>query len=542
MNKFIILIISGLIYVLVAEQIAAANSVQIIPQPNEIIIGEGSFTLSKNTRIMFLGQKEAGKIAKILAELLNKSTENGFKVYKFTDAKSTILFQLEKKLTINPGAYTVNIKKRKIIISSSTSQGLFYGFQTLRQLLPATVEGKGSMALGCEIPCVTIKDAPRYGYRGLHLDVSRHFFDKYFIMKYIDMMAMYKYNKFHWHLTDDQGWRVEIKKYPLLTKVGAFRVESNGNSTGGFYTQDEIKEVVAYARERFVDIIPEIEMPGHSVAVLAAYPDLSCSGGPFTVPTNWGIFYDVFCAGNDSVYHFMKDVLAEIIPLFPYKYIHIGGDECKKTRWKRCVKCQQKIRQEGLKDEQELQSYFIHSIEEYLQSKGKEIIGWDEILEGGISSTATIMSWRGTKGGIAAAQKGNWVIMTPGSHCYFNYYQGNPLEEPQGVGNGRFLPLQKVYTFDPTPKELAPEYAKFILGGQANVWSEHIDSNDLVEYMVFPRALAMIECLWTQPQHKNYQLFEQKIHAHYIRMNQYGISFSRSADKESTKKKIMESK
>jgi hexosaminidase len=517
--------------------IEAQNTIQIIPQPDKVILAKGIFRLDEKTSISWSGHESAQTIAQQLATLLSRSSGFQYDVSTKNNPASGIIFKLEKAQRTNSEAYTLTVKPKLITISASSVQGLFYGLQSLRQLFPAAIESENTEPTNWTIPCCTIEDAPRYAYRGLHLDVSRHFFDKKFIFKYIDMMAMYKYNTFHWHLTDDQGWRVEIKKYPLLTKTSAFRKECAGDTTGGFYTQEDIKEVVAYAAERFVTVIPEIEMPGHALAVLAAYPELSCSGGPFNVATTWGIFHDVFCAGNDKTFEFLENVLSEIVPLFPGKYIHIGGDECKKTRWERCIKCQARMKTENLADEHKLQSYFINRMEKFLQNKGKQIIGWDEILEGGVTKTATIMSWRGVKGGIEAAKAGNYVVMTPGTHCYFDHYQGVEAEEPPAFPHNRFLPLQQVYTFNPTPTELNAEEAKYILGGQANVWSEYMPNSQQVEYMLFPRALAMIECLWSKPENKNYAFFEQKVHGQYERMTRYGINFSKSADRESTKNK-----
>jgi hexosaminidase len=531
MKKLVII----LLQMFFAISILAQREIQIIPQPYKIEQAKGLFLLSASTTINYTKNSAAISVAQQLVDLLNGSSGFQFAVSQKANKQSAIIFKLEKTDSDNPESYLLIIKPKQICITASTVQGLFYGMQSLRQLFPAAIESENSLPTLWTLSCCTIKDAPRYAYRGLHLDVSRHFFDKKFILKYIDMMAMYKYNTFHWHLTDDQGWRVEIKKYPLLTTKSAFRKECAGETTGGFFTQDDIKEVVAYAAERFINVIPEIEMPGHTVAVLAAYPELSCSGGPFSVPTTWGIFHDVYCAGNDKTFEFLENVLSEIIPLFPGKYIHIGGDECKKTRWERCIKCQARMKTENLADEHKLQSYFITRIERFLQSKGKQIIGWDEILEGGVSKSATIMQWRGVKGGIKAAKAGNQVIMSPSGYCYFDRYQGIETEEPPAFNT--FVPMQQVYAFNPTPSELSAEEAKFIIGGQANVWSEYIPTTQQVEYMVFPRALAMSECLWSKLENKNYDYFVQKVHGQYDRMSRYGINFSKSADRASTKDK-----
>ena len=531
MPKFII----PLVLTVLSTSISA--SISIIPQPSTVNELTGQFIFSNKTTICTKGGAQANQVASAFIGILEKSTGEKFNLCQQSRKSNSITFILDEKLQMPNEGYELNVKSNKVEVISNTAHGLFNGMQSLRQIFPSEIEKRGTNFSVWTLPCVSIVDAPRFSYRGMHLDVSRHFFDKKFILKYIDMMSMYKYNRFHWHLTDDQGWRVEIKRYPKLLKTSAYRTECYGDTTGGFYTQQEIKEVVQYAKDRYIEVIPEIEMPGHAVAVLATYPEFSCSGGPFTVPTTWGIFHDVFCAGNDQVFEFIDNVLDEIIPLFPSKYIHIGGDECPKTRWERCSKCQARIKNENLKDEHELQSYFIKRIEKYLNIKGKQIIGWDEILEGGVSNSATIMSWRGMKGGIEAAQHGNYVVMSPASHCYLDHYQGVDTEEPLAFGKGKpyNIPLQQAYEFDPMPKNLTDEQSKYILGGQANVWSEYLPTTEQVEYMVYPRALALSECFWSNPANKSFDNFEQKVHSHYSRMENYGISFSKSGDKQSTK-------
>ncbi|MEI6751762.1 MAG: beta-N-acetylhexosaminidase [Paludibacter sp.] len=533
--KFISQSLVIILFSLSFQHVRAAGEIQIIPQPQKVELTSNQFVLTKDTKIQYIGSN-AKPIADRLAELLSKSS--GFSFFSLKNAgQNTIVFQLGSNSSANIEAYTLTSTPTKIIVKAASPNGLFYGFQTLRQLFPPAIELQNSNATHWTIPGVNIEDAPLYPYRGLHLDVSRHFFDKKFIMKYIDMMAMYKYNKFHWHLTDDQGWRIEVKRYPQLTKTSAYRIESKGDTTGGFYTQQDIKEIVAYARERFVEVIPEIEMPGHAQAVLAAYPEFSCSGGPFKVETTWGIFNDVFCAGNDKTFEFLENVLDEIVPLFPSKYIHIGGDECPKIRWERCVKCQARMKRENLWTEHELQGYFMKRIEKHLQEKGKRIIGWEEVLEGGVSKSATIMSWLSLKAGTQAAQQGNDVIMCPEKLCYFDHYQGLETEEPEAFGYGRFLPLKAAYSFNPMPKELSSEQATHILGGQANVWTEYMPTTQQVEYMVYPRALAFIETLWLKPESKDFKAFESKIPSQYERLKNAGINFSKSWDKESTKTK-----
>jgi hexosaminidase len=367
----------------------------------------------------------------------------------------------------------------------------------------------------------------------MHLDVGRHFFDKEFVKRYIDLIALHKMNTFHIHLTDDQGWRIEIKKYPRLTEIGSKRKESpmignrkkgDGTPYRGFFTQDDIREIVEYARKRYITVVPELEMPGHSLGALAAYPELSCTGGPHEVMTRWGVFEDVYCAGNDKVFEFMEDVLTEVIELFPGEYIHIGGDECPKARWEKCPKCQARIKKEGLKDEHELQSYFVKRIEKFLNSKGRRLIGWDEILEGGLAPNASVMSWRGTEGGIAAARSGHDVVMSPTTHCYFDYYQSkNRKQEPEAIGG--FLPLDIVYSFEPVPAELAPEQRKHVIGAQGNVWTEYIHTPSDVEYMALPRMCALAEVVWTPAELKDWDDFRDRLDRFAERLDAMGVNY-----------------
>jgi hexosaminidase len=371
--------------------------------------------------------------------------------------------------------------------------------------------------------------------------VGRHFFPVDFIKKYIDYIALHKMNYFHWHLTEDQGWRIEIKKYPRLTEVGAYRdgtiighFPGKGNDSiryGGFYTQEEIKEVVAYAAKRYITVIPEIEMPGHSSAALTSYPYLGCTGGPYKVQQTWGVFEDVYCAGNDSVFTFLQDVIDEVITLFPSKYIHIGGDESPKTRWKSCPKCQKRIKDNNLKDEHELQSYFVQRMEKYINSKGRTIIGWDEILEGGLAPNAMVMSWRGEKGGIEAARQNHNVIMTPSSHVYLDHSQ---TKKEDSVTIGGFLPIQKVYSYEPVPKELTGEQAKHVFGAQANVWTEYMGSTQKVEYMLFPRLSALSEVLWSPAAQREWPDFEKRLPQQLKRYDLWKTNYSKAyLDKES---------
>ncbi|MFL5788912.1 MAG: beta-N-acetylhexosaminidase, partial [Flavisolibacter sp.] len=424
--------------------------------------------------------------------------------------------------------YTLNVTNSDVTISGDTHEGTFYGIQTLIQLLP--IEKTSSL----KIRQVSVNDYPRFKYRGMHLDVGRHFMPVDFVKKYIDFIALHKMNYFHWHLTEDQGWRIEIKKYPRLTEEGAWRNGTvigrrgeAGNDNiryGGFYTQDEVKDVVRYAADRYITVIPEIEMPGHSSAAIAAYPWLSCFPEEKTVIKNpseaskqatgklvqegWGVFPDVYCAGKDSTFQFLQDVMDEVLTLFPSKYIHVGGDECPKANWKRCPNCQARIKSLGLKDENALQSYFIQRMEKYLNSKGRILIGWDEILEGGLAPNAIVMSWRGEQGGIAAAKDKHTVIMTPGKYVYFDHAEH---QKEDSITIGGYTPIDTVYNYEPVPKELTAEEGKYVLGAQANVWTEYMAYPSKVEYMIFPRMAAISEVLWTNKGGKDEKDFKKRL-------------------------------
>ena len=428
----------------------------------------------------------------------------------------------------NDEAYTLKVNDDGVRIEASSNKGLFYGTLTFLQMLPVQKDEPAHF-YHCEI-----SDNPSYAWRGMHLDVCRHFYPKEFVMKYIDMMAHYKMNTFHWHLTEDQGWRIEIKKYPKLTSIGSIREETivaknfdpfvgDGVPYGGFYTQEDIKEIVAYAETRYVTIVPEIEMPGHSLAALSAYPQFACTEGPFKAGTKWGVFDDIYCAGNDSTFAFLENVLDEVCELFPGKYIHIGGDEAPKSEWEKCAKCQNRIATEGLHDEHELQSYFIRRIEKYLLSKNKALIGWDEILEGGLAPQATVMSWRGEEGGIAAASEGHDVVMTPGFAMYFDHYQGDPTQEPLAIGG--FTSLEQVYAYNPMPAELSPDKAKHILGAQCNVWTEYMETSEHVEYMAYPRLLALSEVVWSDSSKKDFGDFLTRLDAHYPQLDWMNVNY-----------------
>lgn len=436
------------------------------------------------------------------------------------------------------GAYHLEIQKEHLNISASDELGAFYAAQSLRQLMPEYLEQKNKEHRPFYLPTGLIKDRPKFAYRGMHLDVGRHFFGPDQIKQYIDYLALLKMNYFHWHLTEDQGWRIEIKSFPNLTQHGSVRKETlvghysaephqfDDKPYGGYYTQDEIKEVVAYAAKRHITIIPEIEMPGHAQAAISAYPELGCTSEGVDVATKWGVFEDIYCT-KEETFAFLEAVLEEVIALFPGPYLHIGGDEAPKTHWAACASCQGVIKANGLADEHELQSYFITRMEAFINSQGKQIIGWDEILEGGLAPNATVMSWRGTQGGIEAAKQGHNVIMTPTSHCYFNYYQSDLPEEPLAIGG--YLPLKKVYGYNPIPHELSPEQAKYILGAQGNVWTEYMPAFEQVQYMVFPRILALSEVVWHGPAKsldREYAGFTRRVGSFFARLDAMGVNYA----------------
>jgi len=486
-----------------------------IPLAQKIELKAGfTFSLNEKVKITYDSKSIAQKKnAEFLKQFIQEKTGLTLKIAKSTNKSNRIILAIDTKIE-HPEGYKIVIDSKKIVISGKTEAGVFYGIQTLCKSIPTD---KNS-----QLPPVEITDAPRFNYRGMHFDVSRHFFSVDFVKRYIDILALHHVNTFHWHLSDDQGWRIEIKKYPELTKIGSIRkktVIGPYNSGiydtipyGGYYTQEQIKEVVRYAAERYISIVPEIDMPGHMLAALTAYPSLGCTGGPYNVAGTWGIFDDVFCPGNEETFTFAQNVLDEVISLFPSKYIHIGGDECYKTKWKTCPKCQERIIKEGLNTdslhspENKLQSYFITRIEKFVNSKGRQIIGWDEILEGGLAPNAVVMSWRGIQGGIQAAKSGHKVIMTPNSHLYFDYYQAeNRANEPLAIGG--FVPVDRVYNYEPIPAELNETEAKYVIGAQANLWTEYITTEKQAEYMLLPRLAALSEVQWTKPEQKNYTDF-----------------------------------
>ncbi len=513
------------------------KTLAIIPAPVSIQGLKGDFVISEKTRIILAPADDETKLAAdFLANLVRNSTGISLSIGEGKrPAKGSIFMTLDTAIENNEG-YELTVTHKKVIVRGGSAAGLFYAVQTMRQLMPAEVESP-SIVEGqvLAIPACEIKDEPEFGYRGMHLDVGRHMFPIAYIKRYIDMIALHKMNRFHWHLTEDQGWRIEISKYPNLTTTGAYRKETlvghggrrpfefDGKPYGGFYTKDEVKEIVEYARSKFITVIPEIEMPGHAIAALASYPELGCTGGPYEVQTRWGVFDDVFCAGKEETFSFLEDVLTEVMELFPSEYIHIGGDECPKTRWEKCPLCQKRMKEEGLKDEHELQSYFIQRIGKFVLSKGRKIIGWDEILEGGLAPEATVMSWRGTTGGIEAARQKHDVIMTPSTYVYLDYYQCEPQGEPLAIGG--YLPLEKVYSYNPMPAELTPEEQKYILGVQGNLWSEYLNTPDYMEYMAYPRMFAVAETGWTPNRLKDFEDFLARIEVLKKRYDTIGINY-----------------
>lgn len=506
------------------------QGINITPIPLELTQKEDTFKLSKS--IVFVsGNADIDKVAAYFSAKIKASTGYDIKTVKDKPASGYIDLSITPELDVNDEGYTLDITNQGIDIQAKTPQGLFYGMQTVMQLLPAEIESPTLIKnIAWNIPAVTVKDEPRFKYRGLHLDVCRHFADVDFLKKQLDVLAMFKINKFHWHLTEDQGWRIEIKKYPKLTEMGAVRTEGEGNTYGPFfYTQEQVKEVVAYAKERFIEVIPEIELPGHAVAALHAYPELSCTGKPIEVRNIWGVANDVFCAGNDSVFQFLEDVIAEVVPLFESEYFHIGGDECPKIRWEKCPKCQARIKELGLKGnkehsaEEKLQSYFVQRIEKVLLKHNKKMIGWDEILEGGLAPSATVMSWRGEEGGIASANMGHDVIMTPGAWLYVDKYQGDA--NLQTVTIGGLLTLKKVYNYEPIPEMIAEDKRHHILGAQANMWNEYNYTEQEMELDMYPRAIALSELTWSAKEKKSYQDFERRIDNQRVRLDMHGIDY-----------------
>ncbi len=494
-------------------------SYQIIPIPQEIVLGQdGAFTLANGTKVMYPeGNEKMQKNAQFLADYVKELTGNTLQVVAGTEGKG-ILLQVTPN-EAQPEGYQLKVSADKVVINGGSEAGVFYGIQTLRKSIPA---GQG---INVALPAVEINDAPRFSYRGAMLDVSRHFFTVDEVKSFIDMLALHNINRFHWHLSDDQGWRIEIKSRPLLTEKASKRPETvigrnsgkyDGTPHEGFYTQEQIKDIIAYAADQHITIIPEIDLPGHMQAALHAYPELGCTGGPYEVWREWGVSENVLCAGNDDVLKFIEDVYAEIVELFPSEYIHVGGDECPKTRWQECPKCQARIKALGIKGdskhtaEEYLQSFIINHAEKFLNSKGRQMIGWDETLEGGLAPNATVMSWRGEGGGIEAAKQKHDVIMAPNTYLYFDYYQTKDIDnEPLAIGG--YVPLENVYKYEPMPKSLTPEEQKYIIGVQANLWVEYIATLSHIQYMELPRMAALCEIQWSAADKKNYDCFLSRL-------------------------------
>lgn len=509
---------------------------RVVPLPKTISVQTGKpFVLDNQVRILYPeGNADMKRNAEFLKAYIQESTGKELTVEAGTEGANAIVLKLGLQYA-NPEAYRLAVTDEGVMIEAPTEAGVFYGVQTLRKSLPVVREAKVVM------PAVVVNDEPRFSHRGMMLDISRHFFALDSVKRYIDLLALHNINRFHWHLTDDQGWRIEIKKYPELTQVGSKRSETvighntgkyDGIPYGGFYTQEEAREIVAYAKDRYITVIPEIDMPGHMQGALAAFPDLGCTGGPYEVWRMWGVSEEVLCAGNPKTLQFVKDVMDELMEIFPSEYFHIGGDECPKIRWKECPKCQAKIKALKLKGdsqhaaEERLQSYFMSEVEKYLNEHGRRIIGWDEILEGGVAPSATIMAWRGVNEGVKAVKLQHDVIMVPTSYLYFDYYQAKDKDQ-EPIAIGGYVPLEKVYSFDPVPENLTPEEVKHIIGTQANLWTEYIPNFRQVEYMVLPRMDALSEIQWVEPGQKNYEDFLSRMPKMFDIYDIYGYNYAR---------------
>lgn len=505
------------------------KSIDLVPKPASVLLGDADFTLHKKTPVLIdSGFQQGETMLSLFNEFL--SAEYGFKLSMDSDTRTGGL-SLKIVDSLPPEAYMLDVNTKGISIIGADYNGVFYGMKTLQQLIFQNNKS-GSKTLW--VPGLQISDAPVFSWRGMHLDVVRHFFSKEQVMHLLDVMSNYKLNTFHWHLTDDQGWRIAINNYPQLAEKASWRSETiighmaehpkkfDGKPHGGFYTQDEIKEVIEYARKRGITVVPEIEMPGHALAALGVYPELSCTGTTKATFTEWGISHDVFCAGNEATFEFLNQVLDEVMELFPSNYIHIGGDECPKTRWKECPKCQKRMRTEGLANEQELQSYFIKRIEAFVNSKGKQVIGWDEIIEGGLPERATVMSWRNPSHAIAAATQGHDVIMSPNATAYLDHYQSEKYE-PLSIGG--LTDLKEVYDWHIIPDGLPDEAKKHILGAQANMWTEYVATNEHLEYMLYPRLIALAENAWIGGEQKDFKDFQKRMNKQYVWLDKQGINY-----------------
>jgi len=520
------------------DDVLITKDLAIIPQPSKLTLVEGNFSIKKSTAV-FCNNKELVPVAKHLDQKLCGALGRNLKIQEGSGRGLNLVMLEILNENLGDEGYRMKVTPRNIEISANTAQGVFYGIQTLLQMLPPEIKSKSTQeGVAWEIPCAEIEDLPRFPWRGLLLDVSRHFFTKEEVKAYIDQLAEYKMNVFHWHLTDDQGWRIEIKSLPNLTDKGAWRARRVGQwwtrtprqegepaDYGGFYSHEDIREIVQYASERFVELVPEIEMPGHSLATIVAYPEISCTHTVKEINVG-NKFYTVdensLCAGNELTFEYLDKILTEVAVLFPSDYIHIGGDECYKGFWEKCPKCQLRIHDEGLHNTKELQSYFIKRVEKILETKNKRLVGWDEILEGGLAPNATVMSWRGMRGGIEAAKQGHQVIMTPTNHCYLDLYQGEPSVEPDTYSMCR---LSDSYSFEPVPEGVDPA---LILGGQGNLWTESVPNFRHAQYMTWPRGWALAEVLWSPREIKNWDQFVKKVEQHFIRADYGEIKVARS--------------
>ncbi|WP_304062377.1 beta-N-acetylhexosaminidase [Hoylesella loescheii] len=530
-----LLLATALCFSMLSAHAADANY-NVVPLPKSVVMAKGlPFNLTNATTIVYEGTNpEMKRNARFLSEYIQQASGIKTAVLDKRDKKAAAIV-----LTIDPKvagaeAYRLSVNNKQVTIAASTPAGVFYGIQTLRKSLPVQTTGEA-----ITLPAVTVADAPRFGYRGMMLDCARHFFPLSFVKKFIDILAMHNMNVFHWHLTEDQGWRLEIKSHPELTTKSSMRSGTviGHNATvddsiphGGFYTQQEAREIVEYARQRHITVIPEIDMPGHMLAALAAYPELGCTGGPYEVGHRWGVYKDVLCLGKESTYKFVQDVIDEVVEIFPAKYFHIGGDESPTVMWEKCPKCLQKAKDENT-DIKHLQQYFTNRVEKYLNGKGKSIIGWDEILEGKINQSATIMSWRGVEPGLKAAKQGHDVIMTPSSHVYFDHYQAKDTKhEPDAIGG--CSPVEKVYSYEPLPDTLSAEAKNRIKGVQANLWTEYIPFTTQAEYMVLPRMAALAEVQWTPVAKKNFDDFSKRALRLSDLYDRYGYQYARHLWKE----------
>ena len=531
-----------------SKTIFTENDINIVPKPLEMKLNQGAFRFTKDTKLV-----AANDQTQVFEVLQNKFVSAaGWNLGVVNTAPSSNFVQLSTDVSLPEEAYNLKVTENQVIIYASGHNGFLYGLETIRQLLPVAIESKNVVSnMNWDIPNVEIKDSPRFKWRGFMLDVSRHFFDKDYVMETIDQLAFLKMNTLHLHLVDDQGWRIEIKKYPKLTEVGGFRVDQEdkpwnarptpelGKETtyGGFYTQEDIKEIVAYAESRGITVVPEIEMPAHVMSAIAAYPELSCFQKPIMVPSGgvWPIT-EIYCPGKETTFEFLENVLLEVMELFPSRYIHVGGDEATKTNWEKCTDCKKRIQEEGLETVEELQSYFIRRMERFLSSKGRTLLGWDEILEGGLAPGATVMSWRGVKGGLEASEAGHDVVMTPNSHCYFDYYQGDQDAEPLAWGGN--LPLSKVYQFDPVVEGMSEEQAKHVLGGQANLWTEYVPTKAQAEYMTYPRLAALAEAVWSSKDNRNWDDFSNRVSSLFQRYGIMGVNYAKSAYQVTTETSV----